>query len=437
MNTNPTRLYRFQIEGPVSRGVLSAIDEADQSSVRLVHIALEGVDSGKKLEALEQLATDRACECFTNDSQFYFVARSAAECAELMRVIEARGLGSFTEPDAVRDQITDSIGTTTEPLTVPSTLTKTQSPTLPTSRLKLLMGVAASLVLILSLGAISLISRRQPRPVNINPPKTPSPQVQVSQQEQQESGTRPADEVQSLVQSPKSADGHVSNQTTPQPQAPTNGELLQQSSPVAPVVRSPQPGTQEKSPTANLDQVPSVPNVQNAHVNSPPPPLPPKIRFSADSTLLKLGETTWLRWDVAGASEVRLEPNHGRVDESGSLVIRPMGKTLYTLYASGPGGEANAPITVSISGLAGPATGELIWTGTVSGTQLVTIDHDHADVGTLEGALPQLPCIIQPTNEKKVGIVAAPSPTNNYDRLVLRVIGKGSMRIVIDWAVQY
>jgi hypothetical protein len=114
-----------------------------------------------------------------------------------------------------------------------------------------------------------------------------------------------------------------------------------------------------------------------------------------------------------------------------------MGKTVYTIHAIGQGGEANAMVNISMSGLAGPPTGQLIWTGSVSGIQLVTIDHDHADVGTVEGALPRLPCIIQPTNEKKVGIVVTPSPTNNYDRLVLRVVGKGSMRIVIDWAVQY
>jgi hypothetical protein len=243
--------------------------------------------------------------------------------------------------------------------------------------------------------------------------------------------------MQPQIQPPKPEEDQVRDQTPPQDQSPATGTLLQQRRPVAPVAPPPQPEPQELSQTGKVDQRLSVPVVQNTHVDPPTNPQPPKIHLSADSTQLKLGQTTSLRWEVTGASDIRLEPNVGSVSQSGSLMVRPMGKTVYTIHAIGQGGEANESVNISISGLAGPATGQLIWTGNISGTQLVTIDHDHADVGTLEGALPQLPCIIQPTNEKKVGIVVAPSPTNNYDRLVLRVIGKGITRIVIDWAVQY
>ncbi|MGA8088695.1 MAG: hypothetical protein WCA10_15550 [Terracidiphilus sp.] len=438
MKIIPTQLYRFQIEGPVSRGVLSAIDEADRSSVQLLQVALEGTDSGKRLAALEQLATDRACESFTDGSQFYVVARTSEESAELMRAIESSGLEAFTEPEVEHNEVIPSACDTDRPPSVPSIVAGGQIHSLPNSRPNLLAWVmSVALFLVVSVTAISLLSKRQTRQAQVTPPPAPIPQERVSQPEQVKPGTPPVNDVHPLLQSPSPPDDQVSNQTTPQHQPQANGELLQQRTPVAPVVPTMQLGPQEQSPTAKLDQGPSVPVVQNMHVDLPTPPQPPKVRFAADSTQLKLGQTTSLRWEVTGASDVRLEPNLGPVDQSGSLMVRPMGKTAYTIHAIGQGGETNAMVDISISGLAGPATGQLIWTGNVSGIQLVTIDHDHADVGSVEGALPRLPCVIQPTNEKKVGIVVTPSPTNNYDRLVLRVVGKGSMRIVIDWAVQY
>jgi hypothetical protein len=438
MKIIPTQLYRFQIEGPVSRGVLSAIDEADQSRVQLLYVALEGIDSGKKLVALEQLATDRTCESFTDGSQFYVVARTAEESAELMRAIESSGFGAFTEPEVPRDEVIPATGGKSQRPSVPSIVAGEQIYSHPNSRPNLLPWVVSiAFLLILLVTAISFLSKKQTRQVEVNLPPTPIPQGRVSQPEKENSGAPPVNDMQQSVQSPKPADDQGRNQTTPQHQTRSNGDLLQQSTPVAPVVPALQPGPQEQSPTAKLDQGPSVPIVQNTNVDPPARPQPPKISFSADSTQLKLGETTSLHWEITGASDVRLEPNLGSVGQSGSLIVRPMGKTVYTIHAIGQGGEANAMVNISMSGLAGPPTGQLIWTGSVSGIQLVTIDHDHADVGTVEGALPRLPCIIQPTNEKKVGIVVTPSPTNNYDRLVLRVVGKGSMRIVIDWAVQY
>jgi hypothetical protein len=113
----------------------------------------------------------------------------------------------------------------------------------------------------------------------------------------------------------------------------------------------------------------------------------------------------------------------------------PLNTTRYILTAQGPGGVTNREITVSVSE---PTTssGELIWTGNVHGIQLITIDKDHADVGTLEGSLPGLPCIIQPVDEKKVSIASSPGPRNNYERLVLRVTGNGAMRVVVKWALE-
>ena len=84
----------------------------------------------------------------------------------------------------------------------------------------------------------------------------------------------------------------------------------------------------------------------------------------------------------------------------------------------------------------GPSSGELVWTGVVNGLKLVTIDRDQVDVGSLQGSLPGVVCVIQPEDEKRVNIVSTPGPDNNFNRLVFRVKGKGSRRVVIKWSLQ-
>jgi len=115
--------------------------------------------------------------------------------------------------------------------------------------------------------------------------------------------------------------------------------------------------------------------------------------------------------------------------------VSPTRTTRYTLTAEGPGGSSTKELTVAVAA-PGPSTGEIVWTGSVSGIQLITIDKDHADVGTLEGSLPGVPCIIQPINERRVSVASSPSPRNNYERLVLRITGNGPMRVVVKWSLQ-
>lgn len=440
MTTAPTKLYRFLIEGPVSPGVLSAVDEADESNVWLLHVALDGVDSGDKLEALEQLATERGCESFTHGSDFYVVARSEAEGSELARVIESRGLETFSEPEAARQDASSSAGLvdkTAGPLRS-GVSPPVQIPPNPSRRQHLsLWGAAAILFLIFAAGATIWFKSRPTARTQTDPPPVSHPVVEDRPKEQGGADAPPVKEKEPEVHPGTPVEPVVPEQTAAGNQPKGTGEAHSEFRPLAPPTQSTPIEPPVQSAPEKVDQRPSIPAIENTQVAPPVPPPPPKIRFYSDSSELKLGQTTSLRWEVSGASDIRIEPNLGPVSESGSLTVRPMGKTVYTLHAVGRGGEANASVGITISGVAGPTTGQLIWTGNISGTQLVTIEHDHADVGSVEGTLPRLPCIIQPTNEKKVGVVAAPSPTNNYDRLVLRVMGKGATRVVIDWAVEY
>jgi hypothetical protein len=84
----------------------------------------------------------------------------------------------------------------------------------------------------------------------------------------------------------------------------------------------------------------------------------------------------------------------------------------------------------------GPSSGTIIWTGDIRREQLITIDKDHADIGKIQGSLPSVACIIQPTDSKRVSVASTPGPRNNYERLVLRVRGNGTTRVTIKWSLQ-
>jgi hypothetical protein len=164
-------------------------------------------------------------------------------------------------------------------------------------------------------------------------------------------------------------------------------------------------------------------------------PSAPVISFDAEPKSIVQGTGATLHWSVAGASRVSIAPDIGVVNDSGSAPIRPGHTTNYTLTAESAGTTEKRNLTVTVS--PPPATsGEILWTGFVDGIQLVTINGDSADKGKLEGALPGLPCIIQLADEKHVAIASAPSPRNNYERMVVRVQGKGLMKVTIKWSLQ-
>lgn len=84
----------------------------------------------------------------------------------------------------------------------------------------------------------------------------------------------------------------------------------------------------------------------------------------------------------------------------------------------------------------GPSSGEIIWQGEVQGTSLVTINGSSSDVGrVISGALPGVLVMVQPADGKHVGIAATPSPSNRFQRLTLRVQGKGMLQEVIHWSI--
>jgi hypothetical protein len=92
----------------------------------------------------------------------------------------------------------------------------------------------------------------------------------------------------------------------------------------------------------------STPLTRSIEIVVVQPKRPTIVSFTADSSKLRLGQTTALRWTVLGASEVRIDPGIGLVGATGTAVVRPLGGTAYTLTATGPGGTSTGALPVSV-----------------------------------------------------------------------------------------
>lgn len=64
---------------------------------------------------------------------------------------------------------------------------------------------------------------------------------------------------------------------------------------------------------------------------------PKIVRFWADPAIIDVGESAYLRWEVANAAEVRIEPGVGRVDAQGRFKVSPQDTTTYRIFAVSKG----------------------------------------------------------------------------------------------------
>jgi len=97
--------------------------------------------------------------------------------------------------------------------------------------------------------------------------------------------------------------------------------------------------------------------------------------------------------------------------------------------------RATAPRANPLSTYTGPRFGTIVWQGEVHGTELITIDNGSASIGTITGRLPGVPVLVQPVNNKKVGIASSPAPGNNYRSMVFRISGNGPVQLTFQWSL--
>ena len=97
----------------------------------------------------------------------------------------------------------------------------------------------------------------------------------------------------------------------------------------------------------------------------PPPPAPvqetkpttsaPTInQFTAEPSSIERGQSATLRWSVANATDISIDPGVGAVQANGSRTVFPSNSTTYTLTARGAGGSRTATATVNVSAPAPP-----------------------------------------------------------------------------------
>jgi hypothetical protein len=103
--------------------------------------------------------------------------------------------------------------------------------------------------------------------------------------------------------------------------------------------------------------------------------------------------------------------------------------------ATPPAAQANAaephsPARSSVEAV--PARGTLIWSGDAAKDQTVTIEGGVSSFGSLNGRLPRLPCTLT-VSPSDVSIAEAPSPSNGFDRIVLRFRKKARFNVTIAW----
>lgn len=89
------QLYRFRVQNESSPGVLIALDEADQSKVRLLSVDCPD-NSEAAVKQMEEIANESQCESFTAQNKFFTVASSDQQLRDLRIAYIGKG---YIQPD--------------------------------------------------------------------------------------------------------------------------------------------------------------------------------------------------------------------------------------------------------------------------------------------------------------------------------------------------
>jgi len=96
-----------------------------------------------------------------------------------------------------------------------------------------------------------------------------------------------------------------------------------------------------------------------------------------------------------------------------------------------PGSAPAASNTVRYNG---PTSGLLIWSGPLRRDGTIVIEGDRASEGSLQGALPGVPVMIE-TDFKDIGLAETPSPSNGWKRLSFRGRRNQNVVVTLRWKV--
>jgi len=71
--------------------------------------------------------------------------------------------------------------------------------------------------------------------------------------------------------------------------------------------------------------------------------------FSASPAAISQGQKTVLSWSASGATEINIQPDIGKVGETGELTLTPNASVSYTLTAANPAGSTTSSTTVTVT----------------------------------------------------------------------------------------
>lgn len=72
----------------------------------------------------------------------------------------------------------------------------------------------------------------------------------------------------------------------------------------------------------------------------------------------------------------------------------------------------------------------------MQGSAFVIIDNGQANTGSLSGSpLPGVLCMVQLSDSKHFSVAVAPAPSNQWQKIVLNVRGKGIMKVKLSWVI--
>ena len=134
------------------------------------------------------------------------------------------------------------------------------------------------------------------------------------------------------------------------------------------------------------------------------------------------------------ALQTNQQEQERQLSETRALLAEEKARNEQARLNPGPVNIPVMPPTPSVS-YSGPTSGMLIWQGEVRGTELIDINNGSASAGVLTGALPGVPCMLQPEDSRKIAIATAPGPANEWKRVVFRVKGNGRMTVRMTWVV--
>lgn len=96
--------------------------------------------------------------------------------------------------------------------------------------------------------------------------------------------------------------------------------------------------------------------------------------------------------------------------------------------------SSTPPPAAAHSQYSGATAGVILWSGRLDKNESFTIDGSTATSGTLTGALPGVPVMIE-IDQREFALAETPSPSNGWKRLTVRSRGKRHSVVTIKWSI--